>query len=622
VSKTYSGVQALKEVSFSMNKGEVFVLLGHNGAGDVTHPSLSLLFLSSSSAALIGKSTLINIITGVTKPTHGKVYLNGYDIEEDIAEIQQTIGVCSQDDYLWDELTAKEHMLLTAIFKGIKWGPELHAAVDNVLDLVQLSDRSSEFCRQYSGGMKRRLSVAMSTVGDVEILFLDEPTTGLDPVSRRRVWEAINIMKQNRVVVLTTHNMEEADYLADTIMIMHSGHVRAFGDPLFLKQTFGKGYQVNIQIAKAEDYQETSELIMNLLPDATCLYDENSLGMSVTVPKINLIGLPRLFTWLESSRRAQLMIKEWGVSNTTLEQVFLLLCAQNTEINMGMTPQTSAPGGSGSGAAGQQRSETLCPMCNIRPREHVLVRNMNQETIVLPNSICWDCSLNNPHFKLQSSNLLVSGGGDGEEVKDGQGGGGGGVEKSLSEDDHLNEQSLIEHLIKEENNQQRQAELQKLIQKAQAASERHLAEQFLLAEREKERRLEEEEGNQFDESKWNEEATRLLENSGEAVAATGSPSAPSEGIGAESQMLPSGGVTKRGREGGGDLESGSQASHPTTAKKDAWGGSTWSQMHAIMVKNTVLQSRQRCSNICRFVRFYFSFLVCLAHPVLSLPLSV
>jgi ABC-type multidrug transport system ATPase subunit len=545
---------------------------------------------------LSGKSTLINIITGVTKPTHGKVYLNGYDIEEDIAEIQQTIGVCSQDDYLWDELTAKEHMLLTAIFKGIKWGPGLHAAVDNVLELVQLSDRSSEFCRQYSGGMKRRLSVAMSTVGDVEILFLDEPTTGLDPVSRRRVWEAINIMKQNRVVVLTTHNMEEADYLADTIMIMHSGHVRAFGDPLFLKQTFGKGYQVNIQIAKAEDYQETSELIINLLPDATCLYDENSLGMSVTVPKINLIGLPRLFTWLESSRRAQLMIKEWGVSNTTLEQVFLLLCAQNTEINMGMTPQSTTPGPGGSGPAGQPHPEALCPMCNIRPREHVLVRNMNQETIVLPNSICWDCSLNNPHFKLQSPNLLVSGDGDGEEVKDGRGRGGM-ADKPLSNDDLLKEQSLIEHLIKEENNQQRQAELQKLIQKAQAASERHLAEQFLLAEHEKERRLEEEDGNQFDESKWNEEATRLLENTGEALAAAApSPSAPGEGVGAESLMLPASGVAKRGRGGGGDLESGSQ---PTTAKKDAWGGSTWSQMHAIMVKNTVLQSRQRCSNICR-----------------------
>ncbi len=106
-------------------------------------------------------------------PTHGKVFLSGLDVESDAAQVQQMIGVCAQDDLLWDDLTAKEHMLLTAAFKGLKWGPELHAAVDNVLNMVQLLDRSNNFAKQYSGGMKRRLSVAMSTVGDVDILFLD-----------------------------------------------------------------------------------------------------------------------------------------------------------------------------------------------------------------------------------------------------------------------------------------------------------------------------------------------------------------------------------------------------------------------------------------------------------------
>jgi ABC-type multidrug transport system ATPase subunit len=121
----------------------------------------------------IGKSTLINIITGTTSPTHGKVYLSGLDVSEDISEIQQTIGVCAQDDYLWDDLTAREHMLLTAVFKGVQWGESLYTAVDNVLDTVQLRERSHEFCGGYSGGMKRRLSVALSTVGDVDIIFLD-----------------------------------------------------------------------------------------------------------------------------------------------------------------------------------------------------------------------------------------------------------------------------------------------------------------------------------------------------------------------------------------------------------------------------------------------------------------
>lgn len=536
MSKTYSGVQALKEVSFTMKKGEVFVLLGHNGAG--------MLFISSSIIMnfFLGKSTLINIITGVTKPTHGKVYLNGYDIEEDISEVQQTIGVCSQDDYLWDELTAKEHMLLTAIFKGIKWGPELHNAVEKVLDLVQLSNRSSEFCRQYSGGMKRRLSVAMSTVGDVEILFLDEPTTGLDPVSRRRVWEAINIMKKDRVVVLTTHNMEEADYLADTIMIMHSGHVRAFGDPLFLKQTFGKGYQVNIQI-HPEYHSEAYEMIMSILPDATCLYDENSFIMTVTVPKVNVIGLPRLFTWLESSRRAQVIVKEWGVSNTTLEQVFLMLCIQNTEINLGMAP-ADQPSSSSEGV--HQRKENLCPMCNIRPREHVMLRNMNQEMIVVPNSICWECSVNNPFYTLQMIR-------DGEEVKDGL------IESTTI--DQLKEQQLIEYLISEQNQQHRQLELQKLIQKAQIRAETALSKQIL----DKERAQEAEEEVNFDESVWNEESAKLLDNSSGIPDGTSS-NTPAVGVVALT----------------GENKKNFQSSQRPSRKEES-GGSTTSQVHHLLI---------------------------------------
>lgn len=301
VSKTYAGVQALKEVSFTMKKGEVFVMLGHNGAG---------------------KSTLLNIITGVTNPTHGNVYLNGLNVEDDAAEVQQVIGVCPQDDILWDNLTAKEHMILTAAFKGLAFGKVLYEAVNSVLSMVELLERSNDYAKNYSGGMKRRLSVAMSTVGDVDILFLDEPTTGLDPISRRRVWEAVNWIKQNRVVVLTTHNMEEAD-LGNNIMIMHNGQVRAYGDSLFLKQTYGKGYQINLTVDK-NHIQEAQDLIKHVLPTVSMESEETSGIISCTVPKGDIRGLPRLFSWLESSSQASKIVKEWGVSNTTLEQVFLM----------------------------------------------------------------------------------------------------------------------------------------------------------------------------------------------------------------------------------------------------------------------------------------------------------
>jgi ABC-type multidrug transport system ATPase subunit len=129
------------------------------------------------------------------------------------------IGVCPQDDVLWDDLTSYEHMMLVAMFKGLKWGTGLRRAVDQVLTQVQLLDRKHDFASTYSGGMKRRLSVALSTVGDVKIVFFDEPTTGLDPLSRRRVWETINALKGEknggRVVVLTTHNMEVCCMLYD-----------------------------------------------------------------------------------------------------------------------------------------------------------------------------------------------------------------------------------------------------------------------------------------------------------------------------------------------------------------------------------------------------------------------
>lgn len=120
----------------------------------------------------------MNCLTGLTSPTHGKVFLNGLDIDHDVTEIQQSIGVCPQHDLLWDELTAREHMLLTAAFKGCVIGKPLLKAVDFVLGKVELLDRADDFASKFSGGMQRRLSVAMSTVGDVSICLFDEPTTG------------------------------------------------------------------------------------------------------------------------------------------------------------------------------------------------------------------------------------------------------------------------------------------------------------------------------------------------------------------------------------------------------------------------------------------------------------
>ena len=130
MSKTFSAIQALKEISFTMNIGEVFVILGHNGAG---------------------KSTLINIITGLYSCTHGSVYVSGMDVQEDVSLIQQSIGVCPQADLLWDDLTAREHIDIHAAFKGIQSGARLNAAVELILTKVGLIDRRDSYAKDFSG---------------------------------------------------------------------------------------------------------------------------------------------------------------------------------------------------------------------------------------------------------------------------------------------------------------------------------------------------------------------------------------------------------------------------------------------------------------------------------------
>lgn len=152
ISKTFDKVQALKEVSFDIQKGEVFCLLGHNGAG---------------------KSTLFNILSGIIPTTHGNVYILGHDCNFEMMSIQQMIGICPQADFLWDELTALEHMHLVARFKGLRVGPKLDAACYNVLSIVGLLDRGNTLAKNFSGGMKRRLSAAMSVIGQVKVLYLD-----------------------------------------------------------------------------------------------------------------------------------------------------------------------------------------------------------------------------------------------------------------------------------------------------------------------------------------------------------------------------------------------------------------------------------------------------------------
>jgi ABC-type multidrug transport system ATPase subunit len=206
---------------------ETFGLLGPNGAG---------------------KTTLISMLTGMTNPDHGNAWIGGFDIGEDIGKAQLQMGVCPQFDLLWPQLTVQEHLTFYARLKGVT-GDNLGQRVKEAIEEVNLTNFSSFLASSLSGGMKRRLSIAVSLVGDPQIVFLDEPSTGLDPDNRRQIWEVLVRCQERRALFLTTHMMEEADALCHRIGIITHGALRTVGNQLRLKKDYGQGYRLSFSLS-------------------------------------------------------------------------------------------------------------------------------------------------------------------------------------------------------------------------------------------------------------------------------------------------------------------------------------------------------------------------------------
>ncbi|CAG8568180.1 5409_t:CDS:10 [Diversispora eburnea] len=221
--KAYSsGKLAVKDVTFAVDRNIIFGLLGPNGAG---------------------KTTLISILTGLYKPSSGSASINKYNIRTQMNEVYRSIGVCPQHDILWDDLTVVEHLLFYARLKGIPASDE-KLAVQVALQQVRLEPFKNRLTKGLSGGEKRRLSIAISLIGNPVVIFLDEPTTGLDPEVRRLIWNIINESKKGRTIVLTTHSMEEAEVLCNKIGIMAKGTLRCIGPQLRLKEIYGRGFKL------------------------------------------------------------------------------------------------------------------------------------------------------------------------------------------------------------------------------------------------------------------------------------------------------------------------------------------------------------------------------------------
>lgn len=215
--KFYKGNHVLKDVSFTIGKGSIFALLGSNGAG---------------------KTTVVKILSTLLKPDGGRAVINGFDAAENGGKVRECISLTGQFAAVDEVLTGRENLTLIGQLKRL---PNLKSAVNEWLSVSGLEEAADKKVSAYSGGMRRRLDIAMSLMGNPEVLFLDEPTTGLDPQSRFAMWDWVkNLARTGTTVLLTTQYLEEAEFLADHIAILHDGKIIAEGTPKDLKEIMPK----------------------------------------------------------------------------------------------------------------------------------------------------------------------------------------------------------------------------------------------------------------------------------------------------------------------------------------------------------------------------------------------
>eukprot|EP00727_Mastigamoeba_balamuthi_P010040 m51a1_g5659 hypothetical protein (868) ;mRNA; f:894559-897621 len=289
---------ALSGVSLHVQKNECLGLLGPNGAG---------------------KTTLISVLTGLFPASGGNAAIAGYDVGEDMRDIHKVLGVCPQFDTLWPELTPFETMLFYARMRGIA-GKNAAKAAKNILRSVGLGEAIDRQVTALSGGMRRRLSIAISLVGEPKVLFLDEPTTGLDVITRRELWDVLMRAQVGRSTVLTTHSMEEADALCQRIAIVTGGRLKAIGTNVHLKDRFGGGYSIKLSF-KPENEERVDKFVESVAPGAK---ETDSLkGLkSFRIPAgVSVAGIFRQMVASQSDG----IIINWGLAQATLEDVFLAL---------------------------------------------------------------------------------------------------------------------------------------------------------------------------------------------------------------------------------------------------------------------------------------------------------
>ena len=237
LTKHFGKLEAVKELDLSVRQGEIFGLLGPNGAG---------------------KTTTISMLATLLEPTSGSATVNGFDIARQPLKVRQSIGIVFQDPSSDDILTGYENLYLHAIMYGVPRA-EREKRIQKVLELVGLTDRAQDIVRTYSGGMRRRLELGRGLLHEPQVLFLDEPTLGLDPQTREHIWDYIETIVRERqvTIILTTHYMEEADRLCDRVAIIDHGEVVVLDTPEALKEGIG-GESLHIKLVDDRETMRTA----------------------------------------------------------------------------------------------------------------------------------------------------------------------------------------------------------------------------------------------------------------------------------------------------------------------------------------------------------------------------
>ena len=298
ISKNFKTLQAVNNFNAELFPDEIFCLLGNNGAG---------------------KTTLINMISGFMKPTNGNIYFNNRSLITDKTFIYGNIGLCEQEDIFFGHLTVEEH--LEYIYQ-IKKNIINRIEINNLISRIHLNEKKDSLCSTLSGGQKRKLCIALALIGSPKVILLDEPTSGMDIPSKIELWNFLKDYKKDKIILYTTHSLDEAEYLGDRIGILYDGKFICSGTSSYLKTKYSCGFSINLiinSLLNEKKKQIFFEEIKKFDNKASIKINNNkSYSMNITTTN----NIKQLFEYIDKSKE-EYDIKDYTINSTTLEDVFL-----------------------------------------------------------------------------------------------------------------------------------------------------------------------------------------------------------------------------------------------------------------------------------------------------------